>query len=296
MFLFQRIEEVMMSHQDARQAIGQFVLQEQSNLYNYTISEIAKQTFTSNATVVRFAKTLGFDGWKDFMKAFIAEIKYQESHQSDIDVNYPFKGSDMTEDIIEKMKQLQIESIKDTADLMDVDNMNQAVNYLLKAKRIVIFGLSPNIYLGELFRRKLITIGKVVDIARSGETGIISHTLGKDDCAIIISYSGSNNLAEPISNVELLLKNDVPIIGITSGGENYIRKNIDCILTISSKERLYTKISNFATEESISYILNVLFSCYFVRNYNENSLFKIQNSKLLEQQRTAILKEMKDDF
>lgn len=294
MFLFQKIEEVMMTHQDARHAVGEFILHEQANLHTYTIREIAEQTYTSKATVVRFAQTLGFDGWKEFMKAFITEIKYQEAHQGDVDVNYPFVEADSTKAIIEKMKKLQIESIQDTADLMEVAMIDKATAYLLKARHVVIFGLSPNIFLGELFRRKLITIGKQIDIAKSGEFGIISRTLGPDDCAIMISYSGNNENSEPICQLPFLLNQKVPVIGITSGGDNYIRQQLDCVLTMSSKERLYTKISNFASEESISFILNVLFSCYFVKNYQENCMFKIQNSKSLEQKRVAILKEMQD--
>jgi DNA-binding MurR/RpiR family transcriptional regulator len=92
-----------------------------------------------------------------------------------------------------------------------------------------------------------------------------------------------------------LIENKVSIIGITSGGDNYMRQKLDCVLTMSSKERLYTKISNFATEESLQFILNVLFSCYFAKNYQDNNKFKLQNSKILEKQRLAVLSSMKDE-
>lgn len=296
MFLFQKIEELMMNYGDARHAIGEFVLHEKDNLYKYTISEIAEYTYTSKATVVRFAKTLGYDGWKEFMKEFISEIKYQQNHQDDVDVNYPFKENDSVQIIIEKMKTLQIESIQDTADLLDTAMLDKATTFLLNAKHIVIFGISPNSFLGELFRRKMITIGKQIDLARSGESGIIARTLGKDDCAIMISYSGNNEAADPMVHLSVLLENNVPTIGITSGGDNYLRRNLDCILTMSSKERLYTKIANFSTEESIQFIFNVLFANYFVKNYQENNLYKIQNSKILESVRVAALREMKDSM
>lgn len=77
MFLFQRIEETMMRYTDARHAVGEFIIQEQGNAYKYTISEIAERTYTSKATVVRFAKSMGYDGWKEFMKDYIAEVHYQ---------------------------------------------------------------------------------------------------------------------------------------------------------------------------------------------------------------------------
>lgn len=284
----------MMTYHDARHAVGEFVLAQQANLYQYTITEIAEYTYTSKATVVRFAKTLGFDGWKEFMKAFISELKYQEAHQGDVDVNYPFKEKDSTSQIIDQIKKIQIESIKDTADLMDEKLIEQASNYLLQSQRVVIFGISPNIYLGELFRRKLMTIGKQIDIARQGESGIISRTLGKSDCAILISYSGNNEHTEPLLHMKTMVDAGVSIIGISGGGDNYMRTHLDCVLTMSSKERLYTKIANFASEESIAFILNVLFACYFAKNYQENCFFKIQSAKNLENTRIAILNEMKD--
>lgn len=285
----------MMEYHDARYAVGEFVLHEQSNLHKYTINQIAEYSYTSKATVVRFAKTLGFDGWKEFMKAFISEMKYLEQHKADADVNYPFDAKSSVNEIIDSIKKVQIESIQDSADLLDVEMLEKVVHYLIKAKHIIIFGLSPNIFIGELFRRKMITIKKQVDIAKLGEMGIISNTLTEDDCAIMISYSGNNEHAEPMCYIPTLLENKVSVIGITSGGDNYMRKELDCVLTMSSKERLYTKISNFATEESLQYIFNVLFSCYFAKHYQDNNLYKLQNSKILESSRWAVLKSMKDE-
>lgn len=285
----------MMEYHDARYAVGEFVLHEQSNLHKYTINQIAEYSYTSKATVVRFAKTLGFDGWKEFMKAFISEMKYLEQHKADADVNYPFDAKSSVNEIIDSIKKVQIESIQDSADLLDVEMLEKAVHYLIKAKHIIIFGLSPNIFIGELFRRKMITIKKQVDIAKLGEMGIISNTLTEDDCAIMISYSGNNEHAEPMCYIPTLLENKVSVIGITSGGDNYMRKELDCVLTMSSKERLYTKISNFATEESLQYIFNVLFSCYFAKHYQDNNLYKLQNSKILGSSRWAVLKSMKDE-
>lgn len=285
----------MMEYHDARYAVGEFVLHEQSNLHKYTINQIAEYSYTSKATVVRFAKTLGFYGWKEFMKAFISEMKYLEQHKADADVNYPFDAKSSVNEIIDSIKKVQIESIQDSADLLDVEMLEKAVHYLIKAKHIIIFGLSPNIFIGELFRRKMITIKKQVDIAKLGEMGIISNTLTEDDCAIMISYSGNNEHAEPMCYIPTLLENKVSVIGITSGGDNYMRKELDCVLTMSSKERLYTKISNFATEESLQYIFNVLFSCYFAKHYQDNNLYKLQNSKILESSRWAVLKSMKDE-
>lgn len=294
MFLFQKIEETMMKYTDARHAVGEFILQEPEKLYQYTVTEIAAKTFTSKATVVRFAKAMGYDGWKEFMKDYIAEVKYQKDHKNTVDFNIPFQKDDSVDTIMENIKKLQIDSINETEDLIDGDVLLKAVDHLTGAKRIEIFCNSPNTYLAELFKRKLITIGKSADVATRGEAGLVAATLGPQDCALIISYSGNSVDQNPVNRIGILKKNHVPIIGITSGGDNYMRKNLDCVFTMCTRERLYTKIANYSTEESLNYILNVLFSCCFARNYKANLDFKIKNSRMLEQERITMMKDIKD--
>lgn len=294
MFLFQKIEETMMRYTDARHAVGEFILQEQDKLYQYTVTEIAEKTFTSKATVVRFAKAMGYDGWKEFMKDYIAEVNYQKKYKNKVDFNIPFQKEDSFDTIAENIKKLQMESIRETADLLDKEVLKKAADYLTGAENIVIFSSSPHTYLGELFKRKLLTIGKRAAVAKSGEAGIEAATLGPQDLALIISYSGNSVTQNPVNRIGLLKKNHVPVIGITSGGDNYMRKNLDCIITMSSRERLYSKIANYATEESLNYILNVLFSCCFASQYKQNLEFKIKNSRLLEQERVTMMKEMQD--
>lgn len=294
MFLFQRIEEVMMAYSDARHAIGEFIIREQENVYKYTVAEIAERTYTSKATVVRFAKAMGYDGWKEFMKDYIEEVQYRKKHENNLDYNFPFKEHDKLDDIIECIQQIQIESIRETRDLLQNNILNLAAERIIKARNIVIFSQSPNSYYAGAFARKLCSIGYLARIEVSGEAGLISAVLGKNDCAIIISYSGNNPTKEPMDKIKILKANRVPMIGITSGGENYIRKQIDCVLTIASRERLYTKISNFSTEESLLFVLNCLYSCVFARNYKENKNFKLINSRMLEQERYTQIREMQE--
>lgn len=294
MFLFQKIEETMMKYSDARHAVGEFIIQEQRNVYKYTIAEIAERTYTSKATVVRFAKAMGYEGWKEFMRDYIAEVQYQKAHESDLDYNFPFQENDDVHTIIGNIQKLQAESLHETADLLDADVLDKAAERIVRAKNIVIFAASPNCYYGELFARKLSSIGKLVQVAKSGETGLIAAALGPEDCGIIISYSGNNPTKEPVDKIKILKGNHVPIIGITSGGNNYMRETIDCVFTMVSRERLFTKIANYSTEESLGHILNCIFSCVFAKDYRGNKNYKIYNSRLLERERNTQIKELQE--
>ncbi len=294
MYLFQQIEELIMQYNDARKIIAEFVLAEKDRLYTYNMQEVAQYTYTSKATLVRFAKALGYRGWKDFIKAFIEELKYQESNDTEIDVNYPFSQNSTYKEIENNIARLQIESILDTVDKIDEEMIKLAVERILKSNRVKVFGLKPNTYIVENLRWKFLNIGKHIDIAEQGEFGISVKSLTKDDCAIIISYSGNNLEKEPMCYIDTLQKQGVSLIGVTSVGNNYIRERIDCILTISSRERLYSKISNFATEQSMLYLFNILFSCCFNEDYNKNLSYKIENARKLEEPRKTALKVMEE--
>lgn len=291
MYLIQKIEDVTVRYHDARHAIGSFVLKERTTISDYSIQDVADRTFTSKATVTRFAKTLGYSGWKEFIKAFRQEQTYEETHKGVIDVNTPFKAGDDPAAIAHAIRELAIESIMDTEEQLDINMLNRAVNFLQRAKRVVLFARTPNLYYAESFCRKLLSIGTVAEVVMSN-TGLIASSLTREDCAVIISYSGNNPNQDPMYQLAGLKERRVPVIGITSAGDNYIRREADAVLTMSSRERLYSKLGNFSTEESLNYILNVLYAVYFARNYEANKQYKVHTARKLERGRTTAILEM----
>lgn len=94
MYLFQKIEELMLIYQDARKNIAEFILNERDRILKLSMQEIADYTFTSKATLVRFAKTLGYSGWKEFIRVFMEESVHQETHYTSINPNFPFDEHD----------------------------------------------------------------------------------------------------------------------------------------------------------------------------------------------------------
>ena len=266
----------------SRRSIGDFILKEKNDLHKYSLQEIADQTYTSKAAVVRFAQALGFSGWKEFVKAFTEEQSYQAQHYSNIDANFPFTKDSRRKDIINQLCSLQVESLLDTADLLDEAPLDECAALLLGSRRVAMFGLNPNFALAELFKRKMLSIGRQVELPSQGDVGLLAHSLDKYDCAVIISYSGNSPTTGALSVLPTLKQRNVPIIGITSVGDNLLRQKADYTLSISSYERLYSKISTFGTENSI---LNVLFSICFAADYDANLERKIGTARELESTR-----------
>lgn len=287
MRLLQRIEEYTVNQNQTKRSIAEFILEHKLDIHKYSINQLAEKTFSSKSALVRFGKSLGFSGWKDFLNHLIEEIHYEQTHYSQIDPNIPFSNRDSYQEIISNIATIQMESIQDTADKMDFDCLKNAIDMLSTARRIVLLGVSPNNLLGELFRRKMAAIGKSVEVIQSGEIGLTASGLTKADTAIIISYSGNDVAREPMKFIPQMKQQGVHLIGLTSEGGGYIMREIDTVLTISSRERLYKKISNFSTEESILFLLNSLYAGVFSKNYLKNYNFKVQNSMNLEETRIS---------
>ena len=45
---------------------------------------------------MRFAKAMGFSGWREFARESVSEQHYQETHYSDVDPNLPFQENSWT--------------------------------------------------------------------------------------------------------------------------------------------------------------------------------------------------------
>ncbi|MGG5332571.1 MurR/RpiR family transcriptional regulator [Enterococcus sp. AZ163] len=294
MELLQRIEEFTVSQNNTKREIAEFILENKFEIHKYSINQVAEKTYSSKSALVRFGKALGFSGWKDFLNKLIEDLRYEQTHYSEIDPNIPFTTEHSYQEIIKNIATVQIESIQDTADRMDVSSLEKAVAMLNNSRRIVILGVSPNNLLGDIFRRKMATIGRSVEVIQSGEIGLASSGLTKADTAIIISYSGNDVSREPMRFIPQMKKQGVQLIGITSDGGNYIRREIETILSISSRERLYKKISNFTTEESILFLLNILYAGLFSKEYIKNYQFKVTNSMNLEETRIIRQTDLKE--
>lgn len=282
MYLIQKIEECAAKYADARRSIAMIILDHRKDLYKLSMADIADLSATSKATVVRFAKTLGYTGWKEFRKDFLAEMQYLNSQDGLIDANYPFESGSSTEDTARAICQLMEQSAHETLQKMDFQMIDRAVSLIVRANKIVIFSVSPHIYTAKLFARKMMTIQKNVQVCTAREMGITVRTLTSRDLAILVSYAGNNPQMEPMNLAEYLISNKIPTVVITSEGTNYLRNRFSNVLTIPSRENLFTKIATFASEEAEQLIYNTLFACCFGLHYEENDAQKLHTARFLE--------------
>lgn len=286
MLIEQRMKEVKLTPNE--NLVASYILSQQEHILDKSTRDIAKETYTSSSTVVRLAQKLGYQGFEDLKEAFRQEISYSRHHFQDIDANIPFTQNHNIMQIASIMSTLMKETADDTQTLFHHDTLQKAVQLLNKAEHIYIFAIENNMYLAELFKYKMLRIGKSVHLETFGSNQTYYRFLvTPKDCALCISYSGeSKNVVE---NCQYLHEHHIPTIAITSIGNNQLKKYADVALEISTREKLHSKISNFTVEFSLILLLDVLYSCIYALDYEQSSKLRIERTKVMEKTRYSSL-------
>lgn len=291
MLLQERIETQPFTTSEKQ--VVDYLLEQQRNIQNKTTAEIAAATFSSKSTLVRIAKKLNYSGWTALKADFLNELDYLEKSVSCIDANYPFTKRDSLMTIANKIARLEIESIEDTLSLITHDDLRRVVDMIARSSEINIFAASNNLLVAQEFSHQMSRIKKEVKIhSIQGEIFFNAYLAKQDSCGLIITYSGETGSLNQVA--KLLVEQNIPVITITSMGENTTARYADAILRLCTREKLYSKISTYSTDAAINYLLNVIYSCVFALDYDANVALKIASSKKIENDRfsdSEILRE-----
>ena len=277
MLLEQKIKSINLTKNE--QIIADYIIEHKYQLKNLSTRDIALATYTSSAGVIRLAKKLSYSGFNELKEDYLSELDYINQHFKEIDANFPFTANQSIMDIAEIMSTLMQETARDTLHLIKHDPLMKATRILQQSSTIYFYAKSGNSLLAQNFKLKMNRIGKKVEVDDL-DTPYSSLLITQNDCAFIISYSGQT---PSLIKIAKNLKNKkIPVIVITSIGENTLSESADCVLQMTTREKMYSKISNFTTEYSLELLLNILYSCFFKTNYNLFLDYKISNAKQIE--------------
>lgn len=258
--------------------IARYILNHGEDVLSMSAKQLADATYTSPATIVRLCRKIGLEGYNDFKIKYSAELQYDHRNEKRIDVNFPFSNSDDAMQIAKNLVSLTNEVISDTYQLIDFDELNTIVDLLYNNQNIDIYGSGNSILAALSFQHKMMRIQRNVNVKTiPGEQIFMSYNSSKERIALIISYSGETS--DLVRYAKILKEKKTPIILITSLGDNQLSRMADYILHLDSREKIFNKIAPFSSQISMEYVLNLIFSCIFLKDYNENIEAKISYDK-----------------
>ena len=167
--------------------IADYVLKNSSSVMLSSLSVLAKECDTSEATIMRFLRKIGYDSYQVF-RVKLAQI---QKEKNDNLLNQEIKVIDSSDTIIQKVIADTTDAIKKIHTLNESNEYDKAISQILNAKKIFIIGAGSSGYIaGDLFH-KLLRLGlDVVTFIDPHIQAISCAHMKSDDLLISISHSG----------------------------------------------------------------------------------------------------------
>lgn len=275
--------------------LADYLLIQKDKIENQSAHFIAKELYTVPSTITRFAQKLGFSGFNEFKKAYVKELSYLSSHFHTINPNYPFDYQDESIVIANKIGSLYKEVIDDTLSLISNDELEKIISLLKNAGKIFVCSAGVQADLAETFKDKMLKIGKDVSVdARMDEAFYRASFCDMNSVCIIISYSGETDTI--LRTARKLKERRVPMIAITTYGENTLAKLCDYHLFVSTREKLIQNLGNFSMNISTLCLLDILYVNIFNEDFQHNFENKVAASLGFEQHRKSKNPLIKDEI
>ncbi|AYB45866.1 MurR/RpiR family transcriptional regulator [Paenibacillus lautus] len=274
------VEKESLPRQERR--LAEFILTAPSEIVHMGIKDLADRCEVSAATVTRFCKNFQCKGYPDFKLKLAAEIAHAEmasrtgnTRYQDIVAGNPLAG------IVEAIESNHLTSIRDTTELLDLGQLERAVDALCRAKRIDLYGVATSSIVAQDFYQKLIRIGKNCTAFADSHMQITSaSTLTSGDVAVAVSYSGET--PETIDALACAKDAGAFTISITSYRSSAISALADITLYSSSLEEGMRR-GDMTSRIAQLHIIDILFMGMASRDFStyvprlEQSYLNVQN-------------------
>ena len=180
--LIARLRSASADMTPALERVATAVLNEPDVVLYQSITELADHSKSSEATVMRFCRDLGFSGFQDFKLALARELATRDSSAQSVN------GGDAVQDLV----ATAITALKETEKLIDRSALEQAASVLVGARHIAIFGVAASAITAEYLAYKFTRIGLMCRAGRDAHLAMMTAaTANSSVVQIIVSSSGS---------------------------------------------------------------------------------------------------------
>jgi len=208
--------------------IANFLRKNQEESAFLSAGEIAKRLDLSEATLVRFARTLGFSSYPAMRSVLQQNFRQRVTHSTRLRgrLNEMREGGD----IFERTTATEIDYLTQALESIDRQAMKKAVDLLRSHQRIFVFGLGPSISLVDLMEIRLHRFGKhVVPLKASGRELLEPLLLlTKDDLLFVICFFDQNPALKLV--LDYGKKTGCPVIMLTDTLDVLLGESADVIL------------------------------------------------------------------
>ncbi len=192
----QRLEEQYPGLTKSEQRIASYVLVDYDQAAFLSAADLAQRLEVSEATVVRFAQTLGFSGFPDFrqhlQELFVARVDHAAELRKRLNELSPEAHP------LEQVIGMEIQYLTDALRTISRQAFDEAVRLICGSRRLFVYSLSGSAILAELYDHRLRRFGmEVVPVTQTGREVCEKWLLlASDDVVLAILFHRISKVSE----------------------------------------------------------------------------------------------------
>lgn len=273
-----KIREMRESMTPVERRVADYVLENAEEIPHLSIKNLALASGTSDASVLRFCKTLGYAGYRSFIVNLSASLGSMDEEQKNDYVDIQ-PGDDLSV-IITNISRNNVKSIEDTMSVIDREEIRRAVEAIRKCQRIVFFGMTASGLVAMDAVQKFSRINKICHAYTDGHSMLTAATLlGRNDLAVFISNSGST--AEILDALDIVKKTGARTIAITRYNKSELASKCDIVLSISTPE-LSIRSGAMGSRIAMLTIVDILFAGVASAEYSKVKRYLTKTHNVLK--------------
>jgi len=187
--IIEKILELLPKMSPVNKSIAQFVVENKSEIGFMSIDQLSEDIGVSKASIVRFAKLLGFTGYNEFKKSIQKEIRIKLR---------PYEKIVLTElDILPKEKQYkklaenELNNLKESLSSIKIKEMVKMIEGIKNTRNIYLAGFGASTFLIGIIRYNLFGIVEKPLYTLTGSVSDFSmkiKTLTEDDITLLVTF------------------------------------------------------------------------------------------------------------
>jgi DNA-binding MurR/RpiR family transcriptional regulator len=257
------IRTTLESLRPSEKKVAKYILQEPHVAVNSTIAELAKNSQTSEAAVVRLCKTLEIKGFQELKLRIAGDLlQSQPEEYRDIMPDEPIQ------DIINKVSYNNMQAIRETIDVINHEEIEKAAEKIKLAENVIFYGVGASAIIAQDAQQKFLRINKnATSVSDFHLAAVAAVNAGPQDVVMGISYTGET--MEVVEVLELAKKNGATTISLTKYGKSPVSEQADIHLFTSAS--IESSFRSAATSSRIAQlnVIDILFIFVASRMYEK---------------------------
>jgi RpiR family transcriptional regulator, carbohydrate utilization regulator len=214
--MLERIKASLPSLAPAEQRVAKLVLQDPRAFASLPVTELADRAHVSKPTVVRFCRSVGYDGLSDFKRKLVGSVSEGVPF-----IHRSVDADDKTSDIMVKVIDNTVAAFlkyRNDASTAAFELAAAALVLTYRAgKRIEFFGVGNSGVVAQDAQHKFFRLGVNAIAYSDGHMQVMSASLlGPGDCVVVISNSGRTR--DLMDACDIARRNGATTIVITATG------------------------------------------------------------------------------